>query len=1443
MQSVAGAPTSLPGGHDSSAGMFASAHQLLDELTAALGEDHIFFGHLLLVVLGGFLLFVLDANPGNSGYVCSHFVFPEDSPYDLWYNLQEPSLDVLTKWLFAPSWIWPTRANLKTKEVEPTANATANNRRSSFMALEAREKGRKYAASPTFCSKVPPKAGAVLVEKEKKQHYTMLPRTDCEFQQFPPHKLDTDMWFKVRVIWGYLKIAAFAVIKENLWFVQWLFKLDPGYSYFTRDKRTGFQALYIEHAYQMYEDCWNRPICSAPASTVEVVFRERKDQKLLAPYQPVRISEKSVKCVNLGSYNYLGFGGVDEYCTPLVARCIRDVGLSTGSTRGGSQGTNKVHKELETKVASFLDKEDAFVIGMGFATNSTIIPCLIDPEGNGKGCLIFSDELNHKSIIEGVRMSSVTVKAFAHNDMVDLEQKLKHACDVGQPNGAPWRKILVIVEGIYSMEGDFARLREIVALKDKYGALLYLDEAHSIGAVGVTGRGITELMGVPREKVDVMMGTFTKSFGSAGGYIAADKAVIANLRKNSPNATFAPSMSPACAAQALAALDLLGEARGKNKIRDLRRNSNHFRRRLAEIGFWVLGDEDSPVVPVLMDQESMWYFSVNGMKLGVAIVVVCAPATPYMLPRARFCVSAAHTMQQIDDTLAILEKLGNQLGILFRKRDPCLTNQAYYKWLREAPLSCEPYSKKPQFEPLGSVDGFVELPVVEDLPLIAAATPTPAFPGRAGRTRSVSSADDSMSSSSSATNSFAEAGREEEVAEDEEPAEGVDVDEEDTSSSGIKGNFKSGGSSSSTSGARRRRRARNNFGTLDPLGMIQDAPARLPDLCDEYMSTHGFGTCGPRGFYGTTMEHLALEKSLNALLETEYAIFFAQGVSVASSVLASPLIGAKDLVFCFGKCHYGIKSGLRLNGKCTLVFVEDMQDLEIWLQDWRNVERIDREKVGFREDAMLFGSLPDRFGELEREIVPLDEYSKRFVVAEGLYQCDGSLCELEHLARLKDEFRLQLIVDETLSLGGVAPRGVCEFFGMKPSVIDVYLGSLEFAVGSVGGFCAGQGDDRHLRLTASGYCFSASAPGVSCLWSKEVVEDLGKVTKQLGSGRLEEAAAASTANGRNGSFTFSFLPPGSRAREEREEENALKLREAAEKLGRTLGTPSTSSDSGAGSSSAASSTSSCADMETIGKVQDVDDESPEGSLRGTSAAVELRKRAGSDDTPGTTVASEDETTSSKCSEVNETTSAPTMTAATTAPSTSTSTSMSYSRSSGAAATSRFQAAVPDRVRQLSALTEHLQTAARRFLSQKYEVRGDSYVLHLKPKILVASAASSGDSDSDSAASVQGSQGAGGMTMNSNSSSNGNQMRQFSVHSLTRKSVCERTRVRYQKALEEVQARTGLDIFERPLTERALDTRMSIHTEWTPTLRIAISCLHSPKEIDELLLAVRNAATW
>lgn len=220
----------------------------------------------------------------------------------------------------------------------------------------------------------------------------------------------------------------------------------------------------------------------------------------------------------MGSYNYLGFAANTGPCAENSIHSIEQYGLATCSSRR-ELGTIPLHHELEELTARFLGVEDSIVFGMGFATNSLNLPSLISA-----GCLVVSDEKNHASIILGLRVSGATVRVFAHNCMKDLEQVLQNAVANGQPKtGEPWKKILIVVEGIYSMEGSIVKLLDVIKLKKKYKAYLYLDEAHSIGATGRTGRGIVEFCGANPEDVDILMGTFTKSFGSSGGYIAGRK--------------------------------------------------------------------------------------------------------------------------------------------------------------------------------------------------------------------------------------------------------------------------------------------------------------------------------------------------------------------------------------------------------------------------------------------------------------------------------------------------------------------------------------------------------------------------------------------------------------------------------------------------------------------------------------------------------------------------------------------------------------------------------------------------------------------------------------------------------------------------------------------------------------------------------------------------------
>jgi serine palmitoyltransferase len=355
-----------------------------------------------------------------------------------------------------------------------------------------------------------------------------------------------------------------------------------------------FERFYLRYVYRRVKDCWNRPISSCPADEVVLKDRVTKDYGWTFEF-----TGTETKCLNLGSYNYLGFAQSKGPCADNSIESVRKYGVASFSSRR-ELGTNALHTELEELTAKFLGVDDAIVFGMGFATNALNLPSILSP-----GCLVISDEKNHASIILGLRLSGALIKVYRHNNVKHCEKVIKQAIIDGQPKTRkPWKKIFIILEGVFSMEGSIVKLPEIVAIKKKYGAYIYLDEAHSIGATGPHGRGITDFYGVNPKDVDILMGTFTKSFGSAGGYIAGSKQLISFLRANSHAHCYASSMAPAVTQQILTSMKIImgldSTNEGKSRIEQLARNTRYFRKRLAQIGVITYGHEDSPVVPMLV---------------------------------------------------------------------------------------------------------------------------------------------------------------------------------------------------------------------------------------------------------------------------------------------------------------------------------------------------------------------------------------------------------------------------------------------------------------------------------------------------------------------------------------------------------------------------------------------------------------------------------------------------------------------------------------------------------------------------------------------------------------------------------------------------------------------------------------------------------------------------
>ncbi|URE34964.1 Serine palmitoyltransferase [Musa troglodytarum] len=405
-----------------------------------------------------------------------------------------------------------------------------------------------------------------------------------------------------------------------------------------------FEDFYTRRIYHRIQDCFGRPIASAADAWIDVVELQSNDND-----KTLRRTSNTSRCLNLGSYNYLGFAAGDQYCTPRVVESLKKYAPGTCSARADA-GTTKLHIELEELAARFVGKPTAITFGMGYVTNSSIIPALVGEEG-----LIVSDSFNHNSIINGARASGATVQVFRHNSPSHLEEVLRENIVKGQP-------------GTHTHHGRryLSLLRGYTACKAS-SACVYLDEAHSIGVVGKSGRGVCELLGVDPADVDIMMGTFTKSFGSCGGYIAASEEIIQHLKHGCPAHLYATSMSPPAVQQAISAIKVVlgedGSNRGAKKLARIRESSNYFRSELKKMGFVVLGDNDSPVMAIMLyDLAKLPAFSRACLRQNVAVVVVGYPATPVILARARICISASHTREDLIKGLKVISEVGGLVG-------------------------------------------------------------------------------------------------------------------------------------------------------------------------------------------------------------------------------------------------------------------------------------------------------------------------------------------------------------------------------------------------------------------------------------------------------------------------------------------------------------------------------------------------------------------------------------------------------------------------------------------------------------------------------------------------------------------------------------------------------------------------------------------------------------
>jgi 8-amino-7-oxononanoate synthase len=351
------------------------------------------------------------------------------------------------------------------------------------------------------------------------------------------------------------------------------------------------------------------------------------------------------KVLMFGSNSYLGLTN-----HPKIKEAAKKAIDKYGTGCAGSRflnGTLDIHIELENRLAKLVEKEDALCYSTGFQVNLGVVSVL-----TGRRDYLLLDELDHASIIEGSRLSFSKVLKFAHNDMQALEDKLKRCTHDSIK--------LIVADGIFSMEGDIIKLPEVVKLADKYNATIMIDDAHSLGVLGKNGTGTASHFGLTN-KVDLIMGTFSKSFASLGGFIASDKDTINYIKHNSRSLIFSASMTPASAASVLAALNIMESE--PERIQNLWKVTNHALNGFKSMGFDT-GKSESPIIPLFI-RDNIKALKLTQILLsnGVFVNPVVPPAVPKEDCLIRFSLMATHTNEQVDEAVEKITRASKKLEI------------------------------------------------------------------------------------------------------------------------------------------------------------------------------------------------------------------------------------------------------------------------------------------------------------------------------------------------------------------------------------------------------------------------------------------------------------------------------------------------------------------------------------------------------------------------------------------------------------------------------------------------------------------------------------------------------------------------------------------------------------------------------------------------------------
>lgn len=351
------------------------------------------------------------------------------------------------------------------------------------------------------------------------------------------------------------------------------------------------------------------------------------------------------KMIMVGSNNYLGLTN-----HPVVKEAAIDAIKKYGSGCAGSRflnGTLDIHVELENKLAKFMRKEAALIFSTGFQVNLGVISALI-----GKDDVVIIDKMDHASIIDGCRLSYGDIKKFRHNDMADLKRVLEENKDKGK---------FIIVDGVFSMEGDIANLPEIVNLAKQYNARLMVDDAHGIGVLGKTGRGTAEHFGLENE-VDLIMGTYSKSLASIGGFIAGSENTVHYIKHFARSLIFSASPPPASVASVSAAVDIIEKEPARRE--KLWKNTNRMLKSFREMGFEV-GLSETPIIPVIVgENETAFKMAMMLQEEGVFANVAVSPAVPNGKALIRTSYMATHTDEHLDAVINAFKKVGTALGLI-----------------------------------------------------------------------------------------------------------------------------------------------------------------------------------------------------------------------------------------------------------------------------------------------------------------------------------------------------------------------------------------------------------------------------------------------------------------------------------------------------------------------------------------------------------------------------------------------------------------------------------------------------------------------------------------------------------------------------------------------------------------------------------------------------------